>query len=152
MARSIQYSVSERKDPRNPEMSGKYYAQAQAKGIANLEELAEKISYSTTMTRGDVKGVLAALEDEISERLLNGEIVQLGDVGTFRVTIQSNGCETAELFNVSNIKRANIAFRASNRLKEQLAKASYQLVPTAKKINEALKALENGSNEDSGLA
>lgn len=139
-------------DPREPDTAGKFYAQAQAKGTANLEELAEKISYSSSMTRSDVKGVLAALEDEIAERLLNGEIVQLGDVGTFRVTLQSTGTDTQEEFNAANIKRANIAFRASNRLKASLAKANYMLVPTAKKINEALKALENGSNEDSGLA
>lgn len=150
MARSIQYSVSERVDPREPEVAGKFYAQAQAKGTADLEELAEKISYSTTMTRGDVKGVLAALEDEISERLLNGEIVQLGDVGTFRVTLQSTGSTTPEEFYASNIKRANIAFRASNRLKAQLAKANYLLVPTSKKIKEALKALDGGG-QDAGI-
>ena len=150
MARSIQYSVSQRVDPREPEVAGKFYAQAQAKGIANLEELAEKISYSTTMTRGDVKGVLAALEDEISERLLNGEIVQLGDVGTFRVTLQSKGAVSAEDFYASNITRANVAFRASNRLKAQLASANFQLVPTSKKIKEALKALD-GDGQQTGI-
>lgn len=150
MARSIHYSVSQRIDPREPEVAGKFYAQAQAKGTANLEELAEKISYSTTMTRGDVKGVLAALEDEISERLLNGEIIQLGDVGTFRVTLQSKGAVSAEDFYASNITRANVAFRASNRLKAQLASANFQLVPTSKKIKEALKALD-GDGQQTGI-
>ena len=54
---------------------------------------------------------------------------------------------SAEEFYASNIKRANIAFRASNRLKALLAKANYQLVPTAKKINEALKALDGRGTE-----
>lgn len=150
MARSIQYSVSERINPREPDTIGKFYAQAQAKGTTSLEELAEKISYSTTMTRGDVKGVLAALEDEIAERLLNGDIVQLGDLGTFRVTLQSTGSETLEDFNVAYIKRANVAFRASNRLKAQLASANFQLVPTSKKIKEALKALD-GDGQQTGI-
>ena len=39
MDKYLTYSVVERKDPQNPEVAGKFYAQAQARGEAGIREL-----------------------------------------------------------------------------------------------------------------
>ena len=144
MARTINYSVSARKKPNDEMAVEKFYAQAQYKGTCDIEELSEKISQATTMTRGDVKGVLAALEDEIIDRLLNGEIVKLGDLGTFRVSLQSTGAESMETFTASNIKKANIVFRASTRMQIQMQKASYTVVAPTWANSATLAAFKAG--------
>lgn len=144
MARTINYSVSGRKKPGDEMAVEKFYAQAQSKGTCDIEELSEKIAQATTMTRGDVKGVLAALEDEIIDRLLNGEIVKLGDLGTFRVSLQSTGAETIDKFTAANIKKANIVFRASTRMQLQMGKASYTVVAPTYATEATLAAYKNG--------
>mgnify|MGYP007027337566 CR=1 FL=1 len=41
-----------------------YYAQSRARGELGLEEMAERISRNCTLTRSDIIGVLAALEEK----------------------------------------------------------------------------------------
>lgn len=43
MDKALTYSVVERKDPASPEVQGKYYAQAQARGEAGIRELSQRI-------------------------------------------------------------------------------------------------------------
>lgn len=68
-----------------------YYAQSRARGELGLEEMAERISRNCTLTRSDIIGVLAALEDEVCQGLCNGEIVRLGGIGSLQAGICSEG-------------------------------------------------------------
>ena len=65
MDKYLTYSVVERKDPNTPDIEGKYYAQAQARGEAGIRELSQRIQQSCTVTRADVMAVLIALEDVV---------------------------------------------------------------------------------------
>ena len=69
MDKYLTYSVVERKDPQNPEVAGKFYAQAQARGEAGIRELSQRIQQSCTVTRADVMAVLIALEDVVADSL-----------------------------------------------------------------------------------
>ena len=66
MDKYLTYSVVERKDPQNPEVAGKFYAQAQARGEAGIRELSQRIQQTCTVTRADVMAVLIALEDVVA--------------------------------------------------------------------------------------
>ena len=88
MDKYLTYSVVERKDPQNPETPGKYYAQAQARGVAGIRELSERIQQSCTVTRADVMAVLIALEDVVASSLANGEIVRLGELGSLQIKVE----------------------------------------------------------------
>ena len=96
MDKYLTYSVVERKDPQNPEVPGKFYAQAQARGEAGIRELSQRIQQSCTVTRADVMAVLIALEDVVSDSLANGEIVRLGELGSLQVSLKGKGSDTAE--------------------------------------------------------
>ncbi|EEF75396.1 HU family DNA-binding protein [Phocaeicola coprophilus] len=135
--RKLTYSVVPRKNPADKGAPAKYYATAQARGYSSLEEIAEKISRSTTVTRADVKAVLAALEDETIDLLQNGEIVQLGDLGTFRASISSKGAEVAEEYNVSMIKGVKVIFRPSKKISDAMQTASFERVAPKKDAEEA---------------
>lgn len=111
MGRTVTYSVVPRINPRDKDASPKFYAQAQARGDVNIREMATRIQATCTVTKADVYAVLVALEDVIVEALQNGEIVRLGDLGTFQLSLNGKGSLTEDDYTPSLIERAKINFR-----------------------------------------
>ena len=128
MARSVTYSVVPRINPRDKEAAPKFYAQAQARGDVNIREMATRIQGSCTVTKADVYAVLVALEDVIVEALQNGEIVRLGELGTFQVGLSGKGAVTSEDYDTSLIRKARINFRPGLTLAGMLDTLSFSKV------------------------
>ena len=128
MARSVTYSVVPRINPRDKEAAPKFYAQAQARGDVNIREMASRIQGTCTVTKADVYAVLVALEDVIVEALQNGEIVRLGELGTFQVGLSSKGAVTSEDYDTSLIRKARINFRPGLTLAGMLSSLSFSKV------------------------
>ena len=128
MARSVTYSVVPRINPRDKEAAPKFYAQAQARGDVNIREMATRIQGTCTVTKADVYAVLVALEDVIVEALQNGEIVRLGELGTFQVGLSGKGAVTSEDYDTSLIRKARINFRLGLTLAGMLSSLSFSKV------------------------
>ena len=128
MARSVTYSVVPRINPRDKEAPAKYYAQAQARGDVNIREMARRIQGTCTVTKADVYAVLVALEDVLVEALQNGEIVRLGELGTFQVGLSGKGAVTSEDYDTSLIRKARINFRPGLTLAGMLSSLSFSKV------------------------
>ena len=128
MARSVTYSVVPRINPRDKEAAPKFYAQAQARGDVNIREMASRIQGTCTVTKADVYAVLVALEDVIVEALQNGEIVRLGELGTFQVSLSGKGAVTSEDYDTSLIRKARINFRPGLTLAGMLSNLSFSKV------------------------
>ena len=143
MARKVTYSVSPRINPRDKDASPKYYGHVQANGEVNIREMAERIQQTCTVHKSDVFAVLVALEDTITDALKNGEIVRLGDLGTFQIGISSKGALTEEDYDESLIKKARINFRPGLALANILGNLSYKKV--AVKSSKADKEEEEGT-------
>lgn len=105
-----------------------YYAQSRARGELGLEEMAERISQNCTLTRSDIIGVLAALEDEVCQGLCNGEIVRLGGIGSLQAGICSEGVERPGDFTAGRIRRLRVLFRPAGLLKKSLAHTRFERV------------------------
>ena len=128
MARTVTYSVTPRLNPRDKEAPAKYYARAQANGDVSIREMSERIQQSCTVTKADVQAVLVALEDVIIDALKGGEIVRLGDLGSFQVGLSSKGAVTEEDYNTSFITKARINFRPGVALAGTLSTLTYSKV------------------------
>ena len=111
MSRSVTYSVAPRINPREKDEAPKYYGRVQANGDINIREMSERIQQACTVHKADVHAVLVALEDVIIDALKNGQIVRMGDLGTFQIGICSKGALTEEEYDVSLIQKARINFR-----------------------------------------
>ena len=146
MARSVTYSVVPRRNPSEKGTPPKYYAQAQARGDVSIREMSERIQQTCTVHKADVQAVLLALEDTITDALKGGEIVRLGDLGTFQIGISSKGAETEEDYDASLIKKARINFRPGIALSGILTNLTYAKVP--KKPVPAKKEEENNEGGD----
>lgn len=128
MSRNVTYSVVPRKNLLKKDEPVKYYAQAQASGDVEVKEMAKRIEKACTVTRADVMAVLIALEDTIVEGLERGEIVRLGDIGSFQIGLNSKGTEVEEDYTPSLIKKAKVNFRPGEALTEILPGLSFAKV------------------------
>ena len=146
MDRSVTYSVSPRINPRDKEAAPKFYAQAQARGDVSIREMAERIQSTCTVTKADVYAVLVALEDVIVEALQNGEIVRLGELGTFQLSLSGKGAVTEEDYNTSLIKRAKINFRPGLTLAGMLGKLQFSKVDIKYAKEDAADKEEGGED------
>lgn len=136
MDKSLTYSVVERKDPKNPDVEGKYYAQAQARGEAGIRELSQRIQQMCTVTRADVQAVLTALEDVVADSLGNGEIVRLGELCSLRVSLSGDGATTKEEYHTGLITKKRILFHSGKTLANMLTTIKYQRVEQKTKKEE----------------
>ena len=142
MARTVTYSVVPRLNPRDKDASPKYYAQAQASGDVNIREMSERIQQSCTVHKADVHAVLVALEDTMIDALKGGEIVRLGDLGTFQIGVSGKGALTEEDYTPALIQKARINFRPGIALSGILTSLNFSKV--AKK---AVKKTGEGKEE-----
>ena len=147
MARTVTYSVSPRINPRDKEAAPKFYGQVQSSGDISLREMAERIQQTCTVHKSDVFAVLIALEDVITDALRGGEIVRLGDLGTFQIGISSKGAETEEDYSDTLIKKARINFRPGSALVGALSGLTFQKV-AVKYTKDKDEAEEEEGGED----
>lgn len=94
-----------------------FYAKAQASGEVTMDEMAEDIAYSTSLTDGDVLNAIRALIKQVNKHLAAGKIVRLETFGSFQIQLQSEGAETEKKFTSSNITGASIQFRPGRPIK-----------------------------------
>ena len=140
MARTVTYSVVPRLNPRDKDASPKYYAQAQASGDVSIREMSERIQQSCTVHKADVHAVLVALEDTMIDALKGGEIVRLGDLGTFQIGVSGKGALTEEDYTPTLIQKARINFRPGIALSGILTTLSFSKV--------AKKAVKKSEEEE----
>lgn len=95
------YSLTARvADPRSGKPNRKIYPTAQCDQVVGLRQFARHIqSHGSPFTRDIIIGVLSAAADCLREQLVAGNRVDLGDLGSFYLTLRSDGVERAEDFN-----------------------------------------------------
>ena len=101
--RMIDYSVYMMRNPLKPELPEKAYAKNQVSEIWPLEKFAKHIAdHNGVYSRGTVKGVLSDSCECLVEQLLNGKKVELGELGTFGISLSSEGAPSVKEFSAKN--------------------------------------------------
>jgi predicted histone-like DNA-binding protein len=104
----------------------KFYASPVMDGEMNLNDLTEAIEKICTVSGADIRAVLYAMVDVSVVNLSKGTIVRLGDLGSMRVSLSSEGKATADEVKASMIKSSSVIFTPGTRIKEKLATAKFQ--------------------------
>ncbi|MDR1064631.1 MAG: HU family DNA-binding protein [Azoarcus sp.] len=117
-----------RKNPRDLSQSKWYFTQASS-GTVTLKELAQEIEKQTAMTYADVSSVLISLTELLAKHLKTGQIIRLGDFGSFRLSISSEGKEMPEELTTRHVKGTRILFAPSVELKAEIQGVSYTIIP-----------------------
>ena len=125
MAKVFSFTTVLRKNMMDKEQPGKYYALAKSSGDIDIDEMAERIQRSSTVNWADVVCVLRALQTEMIESFKKGEIVRLGDIGSFYVTLRSSGVPIQKDVKEGLILGARVRFRPGKEIKDALKTLSY---------------------------
>ena len=144
----INYSVSSRLNPADKEAAPKWYATAQTTQKMTLDNLAALVATGTTLTRADVHAVIIALVDQVMTALANGASVSLGEIGTFRITLNSEGTPTADEFTAENIKSASVRYWPSQKMKSVVDGLTYNKVASRKVVAAVLRGEISLPSED----
>ena len=80
------------------------------------DELAKEIAASCTIKEADVAGVLKALSQRVQDTLLDGNRVELGEIGTLSVTLTCGNKHRADKVTARDVKVRRIAFAPSKEL------------------------------------
>lgn len=141
----INYSVYMMGNPIKPEEAPKAYAKNQVNEIWTLEKFARHIAdHNGVYSRGTVKGVISDMCECIVEQLLNGNKIQLGELGTFGISISCNGAESLEKFTAKNIVEVNILFTPGEDFENLIDKAEFNQVASRAAQAATLKAEKAG--------
>jgi predicted histone-like DNA-binding protein len=122
----MKYRVVERAYPGNPEAPKKQYASPVNAGRMTVKDFAKEIAGRSSLTRGDIENVLSNFLDELPVFLKLGLSVKLGDFGTLRLNLQSEGVDLGQKFDASNIKGVKVIFTPGSELKNNLAGITFE--------------------------
>jgi len=106
----------------------KFYASPVLDGEMSLPEMTTAIEKICTVSGADIRAVLYALVDVSIDNLSNGTIVRLGDLGSLRPSLSSEGRATEEEVNASVVKGASVLFTPGTRIKQMLSVVKFKKV------------------------
>ncbi|CEN40364.1 HU family DNA-binding protein [Capnocytophaga cynodegmi] len=123
----IKYKVIQRVQPG---VSGggdkKYYATNTISGEKTLVDLTKEIEKISTVSGADIRAVLYALVDVMQSSLADGNAVRLGELGSLRVSISSEGKATEKEVTAASIRGAKVIFTPGKDLKKMLDTLEFQ--------------------------
>lgn len=125
----IDFSVYLQPNPMDETAAPKAYAKAQMRELMTFGKFVDHITkHNGVYTRGTVRGVVIDMCECLVEQLLEGKKIQMGELGSFWVSLTSEGAESMEKFSSSNIKAVNIIFTPGTDFENLIGKAEFNLV------------------------
>jgi predicted histone-like DNA-binding protein len=103
----------------------KFYASPVHDREISLEGLTKAIEKTSTVNGADIRAVLYAMVEEAVNGLSDGRIIRLGDLGSLRITLNSEGKDTAEEVTATSVKKAGVIFTPGKKLQEMLKSAKF---------------------------
>ena len=125
---TVNFNIVPKKDPRNLEAPPKYYPTVVSQGHADLRAIAERITGISTVSSVDTMAVLEAFLMVIPQELAKGNIVELGELGSFRLTMLASGEDRPEAVSKRNIKEVKVRFKPGKLFKQILKGLEFRKV------------------------
>ena len=129
---SLNYRLVRRPDMRKDAAEGSklYYAQVRSLKKLKFEKFCNMVAVRSSAFVGDVKLVIDGILSVMEERLEEGDVIQLGRLGNFRMVAGSKGVENEADFNTSFFNKARIVF---SQVKKNVTFEHLDLVPAGDK-------------------
>ncbi len=118
------YKKIRRVVPNNPKAS-KFYLILKSIGRMGEREVACEIADETTLNPKEAEMAIYQFQKVLTKALLNGKTVQLGELGTFQLTVRSKGVDEETELNANLIEKVNLQFTPSTTLRQNLQKATF---------------------------
>jgi len=125
---AIRYRLIQKINPKNPGDPKKYYGSLVTRETVSVRDLAEEINEISSINTPDVMAVIEAFFHVIPAHLKHGDIVSLGDFGSFSVRLATDGADSGEQFTTSHIKSVNLHFRPGRAMKHAVNNVPFERV------------------------
>ena len=135
---SLNYRLVRRPDMRKDAAEGSklYYAQVRSLKKLKFEKFCNMVAVRSSAFVGDVNLVIDGILSVMEERLEEGDVIQLGRLGNFRMVAGSKGVENEADFNTSFFNKARIVFSPGTMLTQVKKNVTFEhldLVPAGDK-------------------
>lgn len=124
---AIKFFRQKRKIPVNGVPQVKYVAIMQKETVIDFDKLADLIGQRSTVSRGDIRGVLSEVESICGDMLLLGHKLDFGDMGSFCPGMKVIACDTPEEVTSETITKFYTIFKPSKTLKKKFKEAVFHL-------------------------
>ena len=84
--------------------------------VMDVNKLADAIEANSSLTAGDVKHAIEAFVEQLRLSLTQGDTVKIDGLGTFHITLSSEGTEKEKDCTVRCIRKVNVRFVADKAL------------------------------------
>ncbi len=122
---SVKFNIVERGNPGNREAPKKFYPSIQSSGRVSTREIAEMAAQRSTLSTMDMMAVIESFLAIIPEQLAKGNIVELGEFGSFWLRTSSEGATTVEEVRAAQIYNALPRFNPGKQFKGTLDRIEY---------------------------
>ena len=125
---SIKYIIQKKANPID-RTSFKYYPVFKSSGRVAKKELVEGMVSRASLTKQEAETAIDYLFEALPDHLKKGHTVQLGELGYFRLTFSSEGCDTADEVSANNVKKVKLKFICGKELRKAIKDFSIEKYP-----------------------
>lgn len=122
---SVKFNVVERGDPRDPTAPKKFYPSIVASNRVTLRDIVKRVAEMSTVSSADTMAVVEAFLTVIPSEISKGNIVALGEFGSFWLRTHSEGAELEEDVSRTNILSVMPRFTPGTEFKNLLRLVSF---------------------------
>ena len=131
------YVVMARKNLLKPSEAPKYYAVARSGRKVTVKEVCKRITERSSYSKGELEGCIGEFLLEIVNVLDEGNIVQMGDLGNFRMSLKTaTATATEKEFKASCIEKGKVLFYPGSDLRKLCKTLDFALYKTVSPIRE----------------
>lgn len=123
---TVKFNVVEHGNLANPAAPKKFYPSPVASGRVSMRQLAEEIARISTLSSTDTVAMLEALLFIIPGELAKGNVVELGDFGSFWLKANSVGCDSPDDVDATQFVRLLPRFNPGKEFKKALADIEFE--------------------------
>jgi predicted histone-like DNA-binding protein len=123
---SVKFNVVERGKPGSPETPKKYYPSIVASGKISQRDVAKRAAEMSTVSVADTAAVVENFLTIIGQELAKGNIVQLGEFGSFWLRTETEGAETAEEVRANQITNVLVRFTPGKEFQQALDAITFE--------------------------
>jgi len=126
---TVKFNIVERGNPSNATAPKKFYPSVKSTGRVTTRQLAETAARETALASADMLSAIEAFLKIVPRELANGNIVELGDFGSFWLRIDSDPSESADDVRTEKITGTKPRFNPGKAFKKVLETIEFSKSP-----------------------
>lgn len=130
---SVKCTISKRGSGVSQDQLPHFHLKPVYKTTISIDQLAKRISDTCTLSQPDVIACLSALNLEVKDQLQQGNRIDLGWLGTFKLAIETQSHTDPSKCSPKDIKRVKVNYQLNKNLKHELNNLTrFKIDPEAK--------------------